>query len=131
MAAEEKNVLKPMSLLLLLVLTACGFGRGEPTVIDGSSAEAFSRTLGEAKSDLGPKERLKFEAAYAEYKAQVFADADNRQEYERLLREGMDGLTGPRIVAKFDENTEKARNDAADAIFDAKRALKGNAKPAQ
>jgi hypothetical protein len=131
MAAEEKNVFKPISLLPLLALAACGFGGGAPTVIDGSSAEAFKSTLGEAKSDLGPKERLKFEAAYAEYKAQVFADADNRQEYERLLREGMDGLTAPRIVAKFDENAQKTRNDAADAIFDAKRALKGGGKATQ
>lgn len=121
---------KPSLLLLCLSLAACGFGRGEPTVIDGSSSDAFKRTLAEAKADLGPKERLKFEAAYAEYKAQVFADADNRQEYERLLREGMNGLTAPRIVAKFDENVAKAGNDAADAIFDAKRALKGGGKAA-
>jgi hypothetical protein len=119
------NVPKSLPLLLCLALAACGLGRGEPTVIDGSSPEAFKRSLSEAKADLGPKERLKFEAAYAEYKAQVFAEADNRQEYERLLRDGMSGLTAPRIVAKFDENVSKAGNDAADAIFDAKRALKG------
>ena len=113
-----------LPLIAFAALAACG-GPEEPTVIDGSSAEAFKRSLAAAKGDLGPKDRLKFEAAYAEYKTQTFADADNRQQYERMLREGMDGLTAPRIVAKFDENAEKARNDAADAIFDAKRALKG------
>ena len=112
----------------LVALAGCGFGRSEPTVIDGSSPEAFKKTLSAAKADLGPRERLKFEAAYTEYRAQMFAEADNRQHYERLVREGMDGLTAPRIVAKFDENVEKAGNDAADAIFDAKRALKGRAE---
>jgi hypothetical protein len=125
------NVSKPLSLLMLVALSACGLGNAEPTVIDGSSPEAFKRSLSAAKSDLGPKERLKFEAAYAEYKAQVFAEADNRHHYERLLREGMDGLTAPRVVAKFDENVDKAGNDAADAIFDAKRALKGRGTTAQ
>ena len=118
---------KWLPLIAFTALAACG-GPEEPTVIDGSSAEAFKRTLSAAKGDLGPKDRLKFEAAYAEYKTQTFADADTRQDYERMLRQGMDGLTAPRIVAKFDENAEKARNDAADAIFDAKRALKGGGK---
>jgi hypothetical protein len=125
------NVPKIMPLLLFVALSACGMGKSEPTVIDGSSSEAFKRTLSAAKSDLGPKERLKFEAAYAEYKAQVFAEADNRHHYERLLREGMDGLTAPRIVEKFDQNVDKAGNDAADAIFDAKRAVKGRGTTAQ
>ncbi len=118
---------KWLPLIVLAALAACG-GPEQPTVIDGSSDKAFKRTLSAAKGDLGPKDRLKFEAAYAEYRAQVFADADNRQEYARLLREGMDGLTAPRIVAKFDENTKKAGEDAADAIFDAKRALRGGAR---
>jgi hypothetical protein len=125
------NVPKILPLLLFVALSACGMGKSEPTVIDGSSPEAFKRTLSAAKSDLGPKERLKFEAAYAEYKAQVFAEADNRHHYERLLREGMDGLTAPRIVEKFDQNVDKAGNDAADAIFDAKRAVKGRGTTAQ
>jgi hypothetical protein len=116
-----------LTLIALGALAACG-GVKEPTVIDGSSDESFKRTIAAAKGDLGPKDRLKFEAAYAEYKAQTFADANDRQEYAKLLREGMDGLTAPRIVAKFDENTKKAGEDAADAIFDAKRALKGGSR---
>lgn len=112
----------------LAALAGCGFGSGEPTVIDGSSPEAFRETLAAARADLGPRERLKFEAAYSEYRAQTFAEADNRHHYERLVREGMDGLTAPKIVAKFDENVKQAGDDAADAIFDAKRALKGRAE---
>jgi hypothetical protein len=112
-------------LLGLAGLAACGFGNDAPIVIDGSSPEAFERTLGEARRDLGPQDRVKFKAALTEFRAQMFAKADTRQDYQRLVREGMDGLTAPRIVDKFNENANKAKNDAADAIFDAKRAVAG------
>lgn len=119
---------RALSVLMFLSLSACGLGDKEPTVIDGSSAEAYARTMSEARSDLTPKERLKFEAALTEYKAQMFARADNRQEYNRLVQEGMDGLTAPAIVRAFDVNAERARTGAADAIFDAKRLLTGTSK---
>jgi hypothetical protein len=112
-------------LLAPLLLAACGFGADGPQVIDGSSDEAFERTLSEARGELGPRDRLKFEAAMTEYRAQVFAEADTRQDYRRMVREGMDGLTSQAIVAKFDENADKLGNEAADAIFDAKRVLTG------
>jgi hypothetical protein len=113
-----------ITLAAALFVAACS-GAAAPTVIDGSSAEAFDRTLAAAKRDLGPKDRLKFEAALTEYRAQVFARADTRQEYQRMLREGMDGLTAPAVVAQFDRDVARVGNDAADAIFDAKRALSG------
>lgn len=111
--------------LLGALLSSCGADDG-PTVIDGSSQEAFEQTLSEAKGDLGPRDRVKFEAALAEYRARIFARADNRQEYNRLLREGMDGLTAPRVVEQFDKDVDRVGGRAADAIFDAKRALKGS-----
>ena len=95
-------------------------------MIDGSSQAAYEQTLDAAKKDLGPKDRLKFEAALTEFKAQMFAKADTRQEYQRLVREGMDGLTGPGIVAQFNKDVTRIGGKAADAAFDAKRALKGN-----
>ncbi len=116
------------SLILLstcLFVAACGFGTSAPTVIDGSSAAAFDQTLKAAKADLGPKERLKFEAALSEFKARTFAKADSRQDYQRLLRQGLDGLTAPRIVAQFDRDVDRVSGQAADAVFDAKRALNG------
>jgi len=111
-------------LLAMLLLSGCG-GADAPTVIDGSSQEAYERTLGEAKGELGPQDRLKFEAALAEFRAQMFAKADDRQEYKRLVREGMDGLTAPRIVSEFNRNVDKVGKGAADALFDAKRAIVG------
>ena len=119
---------RPPALLALLLLAACG-GSDAPTVIDGSSQEAYDRTLSEAKRELGPQDRLKFEAALAEFRAQMFAEADDRQDYKRLVREGMDGLTAPRIVSEFNRNVDKAGKDAADALFDAKRAIVGRRNP--
>jgi hypothetical protein len=115
---------RPLALLALFLLPACG-GGAAPTVIDGSSQEAYDRTLAEAKGELGPQDRLKFETALAEFRAQMFAKADDRQEYKRLVREGMDGLTAPRIVGEFNRNVDKVGKDAADALFDAKRAIVG------
>jgi hypothetical protein len=113
-----------LALLPLLLVAACG-GNDAPTVIDGSSQESYERTLSEAKGELGPQDRLKFEAALAEFRAQMFAKADDRQEYKRMVREGMDGLTAPRIVTEFNRNVDKIGKGAADALFDAKRAVVG------
>jgi hypothetical protein len=110
--------------LACALLAGCG-GADGPTVIDGSSQAAFEQTLGEARSDLGPRDRLKFEAALTEFRGQMFAKADNRQQYNRLVREGMDGLTAPGIVAQFNKDVDRVSGQAADAVFDAKRALKG------
>jgi hypothetical protein len=124
-------MLRTLPLLALLVLGGCGlFGSDDPVVIDGSSQAAFDRTLGEAKAQLGPGDRLKLEAALAEYRAQTFAQADDRQEYKRLIREGMDGLTAQRIVSEFNHNVDKAGTGAADALFEAKRAIAGRSKDA-
>lgn len=116
-----------LPLLPILLLGACS-GADGPAVIDGSSAESFTETLAEAKRDLGPGERLKFEAALTEFRGQMFAKADNRQEYQRLVREGLDGLTAPAIVAQFDKDVDRLSGGAADAIFDAKRAVAGGGR---
>ncbi|MEG3083760.1 hypothetical protein U1707_08905 [Sphingomonas sp. PB2P12] len=118
--------MRPFLLLCACVLmSACNFGAHEATVIDGGSPDAFKRTLAAAKADLGPKDRLKFEAALSEFKARTFAKADSRAEYDRLLRKGLNGLTAPRVVAQFDRDVDRVGGKAADAVFDAKRALNG------
>ena len=40
------------------------------------------------------------------------------------MRRGMDGLTAPAIVRQFDKDVDRVSGKAADAMFDAKRALK-------
>lgn len=108
-----------------LMLAACS-GQASPTVIDGSSQEAFERTFSAAKQDVGPRDRVKVEAAIAEFRARTFARADNRAEFQQMFREGLDGLTTPAIAAQFDADTQRISGKAADAIFDAKRALSGS-----
>jgi hypothetical protein len=116
--------MRPLILLsVCLLASACGVGASVPTVIDGSSATTFAQTLHVAKADLGPKDRLKFEAALSEFKARTFANANSRQEYQRLLRQGLNGLTAPRIVDQFDQDVDRVGGQAADAVFEAKRAL--------
>lgn len=112
------------TLVACAVLGACGRS-DQPTVIDGSSQSAFEDTLSQARRDVGPSDRLKLEAAIREHEARMFAKADNRQEYQKLVRQGMDGLTAPGIVKQFDKDVVRVKGQAADAIFDAKRALKG------
>jgi hypothetical protein len=112
-------------LFTCLVVAACGGGAPSPTVIDGSSPESFGQTLSAAKRDVGPKDRIKFEAALAEFRAQTFAKAADRQEYQRRLRQGLNGLTAPQVVAQFNKDVDRVGGQAADAVFDAKRALKG------
>jgi hypothetical protein len=118
--------MRPLILLSACFLaSACGVGASAPTIIDGSSATTFDQTLRAAKADLGPKDRLKFEAALSEFKARTFAKSDSRQEYQQLLRKGLNGLTAPRIVDQFNRDVDRVGGQAADAVFDAKRALSG------
>ena len=110
---------------LLLALSACGFGADAPTVIDGSSAEAFARTVADARAELGPRDRLKFEAALTAARGKQFAAASDRVEYQRRIRQALDGQTAPEIVAGVDRWSAKAGTDAADALFEAKRQVQG------
>ena len=111
-------------LIACTLIAGCG-GADAPTVIDGSSQAAYEASLREAKKDVAPGDRIKLAAAIREHEARMFAKADNRQEYQKLVRQGMDGLTAPGIVAQFDKDVVRVKGQAADAVFDAKRALKG------
>ena len=113
----------PTILVACAFLAACG-GADTPTVIDGSNQSAFEASLKRARADVGPADRIKLEAAIHEHEARMFAKADNRAEYQKLVRQGMDGLTAPAIVSQFDKDVKRVKGQAADAIFDAKRALK-------
>ena len=112
-----------LTALAPLFVAGCGMGAGAPTVIDGSSAEAFERTVAAARADLGPRDRIKFEAALTAVRGRQFAAAGDRVEYNRRIRETLDGQTAPEIVAGVDSWTKRAGTDAADAVFEAKRGL--------
>lgn len=116
--------MRPLILLSACFLaSACGVGASAPTVMDGSSAATFDQTLIAAKADLCPKDRLKFEAALSDFKARTFAKANFRQKYQELLRKGLSGLTAPHVVEQFNRDVDRVGGQAADAVFEAKRAL--------
>lgn len=118
--------MRALALAAALLLAACGLGQDDaPTVIDGSSPEAFSRTVAAARSELGSRDRLKFEAALTAARGKQFAAASDRVEYQRRIREALDGQTAPEIVAGVDRWTKRAGTDAADAVFEAKRKVQG------
>ncbi len=111
------------ALVLTLLLAGCGMGEAAPTVIDGSSPEAFKTSVAAARAELGPRDRIKFEAALTAIRGRQFAAASDRVEYNRRIREALDGQTAPQIVAGVDQWTARAGTDAADAVFEAKREL--------
>ena len=114
------------ALCALLALPACdilGLGGSEPTVIDGSSPEAFRRTVDDARAELGPRDRLKFEAALTAVRGRQFAAANNREEYDRRFRQALDGQTALEIVAGVDQWTARFGNQAVDDAFRVKREL--------
>lgn len=78
--------------LLLGTLVACS---GEPTVLDGSSKEAFEQTAEEARRDLSITDRLLFDAALKAPPGNRFSTKDP----DRLMREAYDGMTAADVVA--------------------------------
>jgi hypothetical protein len=71
-----------MARILLLIsavmLAGCDLVHDEPTVIDGSSRQAFEQTLAEAKSEHGPSDRIKFDTALPNIACRPARDADSR-----------------------------------------------------
>ena len=79
--------------LLLALLAGCG--TREPTVIDGSSPEAFERTVKEARREIPDADRLAFDRALHTVGGRWHSarDADQR------ARVTFDGMTGADVVA--------------------------------
>ena len=123
----KMRAVRAIALSAALLLGACGLGQSEPTVIDGSSPEAFDRTVAAARAELGPRDRLKFEAALTALRGKQFAATADRAEYGRRIRAALDGQTAPEIVAGVDSWSAKAGTDAADAVFEVKRQVSGDA----
>jgi hypothetical protein len=80
------------ALAVFALLSACSKA---PTVIDGSSAEAFERTTEKARRDLPIKERLIFDTALNTVGGRRYADKDP----EATARELFNGMTAKDVVA--------------------------------
>ncbi len=79
--------------VLLALLAGCG--TREPTVIDGSSPQAFERSVAEARRELPDADRLVFDRAIRTVGGRHHAVRD----VEALARVTFDGMTAADVVA--------------------------------
>jgi hypothetical protein len=77
----------------LLLLAACA--DREPTIIDGSSQEAFERTTEAARREIPDADRLAFDRALRTVGGRRHAERDP----EALARVTFDGMTARDVVA--------------------------------
>lgn len=87
--------MKRALLTLALALSAAGCTEREPTIIDGSSAEAFERTTRQARRDIPDADRLVFDRAINGIRGRRFANEDPKA----LARVTFDGMTARQVVA--------------------------------
>ena len=83
--------MKYLVVALGLALAACGKA---PTVIDGSSPEAFAETTKKARRDLPIKDRLTFDAALRTVGGRRYADNDP----DAMARQTFNGMTAIDVV---------------------------------
>jgi len=79
--------------VVLFALASCE--RWEPTVIDGSSPQAFERTVAEARREIPDADRLLFDRAIRTVGGRRHAERDPAA----LARVTFDGMTAPQVVA--------------------------------
>jgi hypothetical protein len=78
---------------MFLFVSACS--EPPPTVVDGSSPEAFERTTAQARRDLPDADRIIFDKAIKTIGGRRFAERDP----DALARVTFDGMTAADIVA--------------------------------
>ena len=83
---------KHLLVIAALCLAACS---REPTVIDGTSPEAFAKTTEKARRDLPIKERLTYDAALRNPGGRRYGEKD----LEAASREAFNGMTAFDVVA--------------------------------
>ena len=89
------------AVLALLLLAGCG--SREPTVIDGSSQQAFSESVYQARRDIPDADRLVFDRAIRT----VGGRRHGARDTEKLARVTFDGMTAEQVVE--DQKTREAR----------------------
>ncbi len=77
-----------------LALLAAACAEREPTVIDGSSAESFERTVAEARREIPDADRLVFDRAI-----RTVGGRRHAADPETLARVTFDGMTAEQVVA--------------------------------
>ena len=82
-----------MAAALLATASACS--ERDPTVIDGSSQEAFDRTVAQARRDIPDADRLVFDRAIRGIRGRSFSAKDP----DALARVTFNGMTGADVVA--------------------------------
>ncbi|HET9460084.1 MAG TPA: hypothetical protein VFO51_08910 [Sphingomicrobium sp.] len=82
-----------------------GCGGSEPTVIDGSSPQAFERTAAQARREIPDSDRLVFDRALRT----VGGRQHSARDPDALARVTFDGMTAEQIVAD-----QKAREGLGD-----------------
>ena len=85
--------MKRLLALAALAIAACS--EAEPTIIDGSSPEAFERTTKEARRDLPDADRLAFDRALRTIGGRQHSARDSGE----LARVTFDGMTAADVVA--------------------------------
>lgn len=79
-----------------------------PTVIDGSSPDAFESSVAEARRDIPDADRLDYDAAIKNPPGKRFGDSE--AEVEALARQVYDGMTGKQVVAGHRERAAFRNN---------------------
>ncbi|WP_294120127.1 hypothetical protein [Sphingomonas sp.] len=80
------------AVLALCLISACS---NAPTVIDGSSPQAFEKTAEQARRDLSVKDRLTFDTALNTVGGRRYADNDP----DATARQIYNGMTAEDVVA--------------------------------
>ena len=78
---------------LLLFAAACG---QEPTVIDGSSRQAFEETTAQARRDIPDADRLDYDSALKNPPGRRYGQTE--AEIETIARETYNGMTAREVV---------------------------------
>ena len=84
--------MKAWAAVLLALLAGCGMQ--EPTVIDGSSPQAFERTTKQARREIPDADRLVFDRALRT----VGGRWHSARDAEQRARVTFDGMTGADVV---------------------------------